>query len=248
MKGQTAMPTRATELLGVGLYSVPEVAQLIRVSTSNVRRWVDGYEYRHRGTTRTTPPLICPELRAKEGAAELLTFLDLMELKFVSMFRSPPHRISMPVIRAAWLRASNYFASDHPFCMKQFRTDGKRIFAELQETTDRPSGMSRADFVEELAIAQLVFADMVEPFFLELEWDHDLANRYWPLGKKNRVVLDPQRSFGKPIDSPTGVRTFTLYQASLSGETRKRIAEWYDVPVIAVTKAVQYERYLQGVQ
>ncbi|MFQ5809752.1 MAG: hypothetical protein ACE5JM_09060, partial [Armatimonadota bacterium] len=65
--------------------------------------------------------------------------------------------------------------------------------------------------------------------------------RYWPLGRKKRVVLDLQRAFGKPIDAETGVPTFVLYQASQSGEPRDRIAAWYNVPLAAVSRAVEYE-------
>jgi hypothetical protein len=38
--------------------------------------------------------------------------------------------------------------------------------------------------------------------------------RWWPLGKQRSVVLDPQRSFGAPIASGSGIPTATLVLAA----------------------------------
>lgn len=240
------MMSEATQLIGKGLYSIAEVGKLIRIPSASVSRWVNGYAFQRHGIEHVTPPLIRAELRNQRGTQAPLTFLDLLELKFISMFRSPPHRVRMDVIRAAWERGAHYFNSDHPFCMARFRSDGKHIFAELRERSYRPDGIAENVLMEELAIAQLVFVDMVEPFCLDLAWDGDYANKYWPLGRDGRIVIDPRRSFGKPIDSETGMRAFTLYQASLSGESTERIAAWYDVPIEAILKSVEYEEWLQA--
>ena len=36
-------------LVGIGLYSFPEVAKLTGIESSQLRRWLRGYAYRHKG-------------------------------------------------------------------------------------------------------------------------------------------------------------------------------------------------------
>ena len=236
------MHTASTGLIGKGLYSFAEAGKLLRVPPRNLRRWTMGYTYSWHGEELASNPIIKLELPLREGHEAIVSFVNLMELKFVSMFRSK--HVSTHVIRAALERARRLWKSEHPFCMERFRTDGKGIFGELEDRKNWPGGISGNVPMEELSRAQLVFSPMVEPFFLELDWDGRLANRYWPLGKHGRIVLDPRRSFGQPIDSQTGVPTFTLYQAFQGGESRKGIADWYDVPLAAVAKSIEYEESL----
>lgn len=62
-----------------------------------------------------------------------------------------------------------------------------------------------------------------------------------PLGTKSRVIIDPRRSFGRPIDGPTGVPTYSLWGPTQSGESVERIADWFHVPMQAVRDAIEYE-------
>ena len=57
-------------------------------------------------------------------------------------------------------------------------------------------------------------------------------------------MLDPERSFGSPIDRETGVPTYALYGMYKSGEDAKKIASWYRVPVAGVEDAIEYEERL----
>jgi uncharacterized protein (DUF433 family) len=60
---------------------------------------------------------------------------------------------------------------------------------------------------------------------------------------KGRVVLDPERSFGKPIDAEAGVPTRALCDAALAGggQSPAVVAEWFGVPLEAVQAAVAFE-------
>ncbi len=97
--------------------------------------------------------------------------------------------------------------------------------------------------VEDLKKGQYVFDQIVRPFFRKLEYrGANEAMRYWPLEPKGRVVLDPDRHFGKPIDAQTGVPTKSLYEAVKAGEEPVVVAAWFHVPIDAVTSAVQFEQ------
>ncbi len=175
--------------------------------------------------------------RVFDSEERIVTFLELMELHFISMFRS--ENVSLQTIRKAALAASNRFKTDYPFAVRRFDTDGRTIFATLIEhETD-------AVLVEDLKRGQYVFNEIVRPFFRKLDYrgTNDVI-RYWPLEHNGRVVLDPQRQFGRPIDAKTGVPTRSLYEAVKAGEEAVVVAEWFGVPLQAVTLAVKFEESL----
>jgi len=212
----------AANRLGVGLYSVSEAARLVRVSSQQIRRWIDPKD-----------GVIERVLAPTEGT---ITFLELMELHFVHMFRQAG--VSLQTIRMAAKTAAKHFGCQHPFTVHRFDTDGRTIFATLIQSERKKA------LVEDLKHGQLVFDDIIRPFFKKLEYHKDDAIRFWPLGSTRRVVLDPLRHFGKPIDAPTGVPTTALFHAVKAGGDPSTVATWFNVPDAAVAAAVKFEESL----
>lgn len=206
--------------LGIGLYSIPEAARIVGAPIPKIRRWINPRE-------RLIPRRLSPEERT-------ITFLELMELHFVSMFRA--EGVSLQTIRKAAAAASHRFNTDYPFAVRRFDTDGRTIFATLiKEETD-------AVLMEDLKRGQYVFNEIMRPFFRKLEYHgRNEVMRYWPLEPRGRIVLDPNRHFGKPIDAKTGVPTKSLYEAVRAGQAVGVVADWFGVPVRAVELAVQFE-------
>jgi uncharacterized protein (DUF433 family) len=68
------------------------------------------------------------------------------------------------------------------------------------------------------------------------------ATRWYPLPKSKAVVFDPERSFGQPILSDSGVPTIAIVEAlKAEGGNVKRVARLYEIPTAAVRKAVAFE-------
>ncbi len=215
--------------LGIGLYDLTDAARLLQVERAKVRRWIHGY--------RSYPPLFhsdFPELIQDD----IVTFTDLMELRLISAFRR--YGVSLQTIRLAAIRASQLFDTTHPFAVKRFHTDGKTVFAEEEM---RKTGEELPDtFFEDMTRSQYAL-DYVQDFFIDrVDYKDDVALHYWPLGKEKGIVLDPWRSFGKPILDAFGTPTFPLGQMALAGESPERIAWWYEIRnVEAVREAVDFE-------
>jgi uncharacterized protein (DUF433 family)/DNA-binding transcriptional MerR regulator len=212
--------------LGLGIYSIPDAARLVGTSQANVRRWISPSE-----------GLVSRVF----GEDKLLTFAELMELHFIKMFRQ--EGVSMHTIKIASEKAAERFHSACPFSVKRFDTDGTSIFATLEsESNDK-------ELLEDIAKGQLVFERILRPFFRKLEYgkNFDLV-RYWPLSKSGRVVLDPTRKFGKPIDSETGIPINTILNALKAGggQSRTEVAKWLGIPITAVNKAVAFEQSLSA--
>lgn len=220
--------------VGVGLYSFPEAARIIGTSPRTLRQWAKTYRYTVRGVEYTRHPVIDRRLADED----VLTFLELIELLFVRLFRS--QGVSMGVIRKAARVAAQRFDTPYPFAVRRFDTDGKSIFATL---ADQPGEQL---VTEDLARGQYVFREVVHPYFRKLDYRGSAeALKFWPLDRDGRVVLDPRRHFGAPIDDETGVPTKALYDAvTAGGQSHETVAQWFDVPLAAVKAAVIYERSL----
>jgi uncharacterized protein (DUF433 family) len=226
--------------LGVGLYTIPEAARLLKVPARTLARWAEGYTFTYRDEKRFAAPLFRRE-HARLLEERILTFADLIEMMLIRMFSE--HGVSMPTIRAAAAAAIREFGTGHPFATRRFHTDGKRLFLETRRDDSGPAVDSA--FLRELPSFQLVLDEVARPFFFKLDYDQDEVLRYWPLGRDKGVVLDPRRSFGKPIVSRFGVPTWVLNEMVQAGETRDRVASWYEVSPEAVDAAVEFEQSLR---
>jgi uncharacterized protein (DUF433 family)/DNA-binding transcriptional MerR regulator len=218
MPAQLSEPNR----LGVGLYSVPDAARLIKVSSQQVRRWIDPQD-----------GLIQRVLSPDE---QTITFLELMELHFVKMFREAG--VSLQTVRRAATTAARHFECAYPFTIHRFDSDGRTIFATLIKAE------KKRKLIEDLQHGQYVFETIVRPFFKKLEYHQDDPVRFWPMGHSHRVVLDPRRQFGKPIDAASGVPTRALFRAVIAGDDPSTVATWFNVSAAAVAAAVKFEESL----
>jgi len=72
--------------VGVGYYTVPDAARLLRTAPRNIARWLDGYSYRGAdGNPMKTSPLWRTQFPRLGDALEI-GFRDLIELRFVLAF------------------------------------------------------------------------------------------------------------------------------------------------------------------
>jgi uncharacterized protein (DUF433 family) len=218
------MVSANTKFLGRGAYSVADAARFVGRHYNTIRYWLDPQ-------TGIVKPSYAIDAHA-------ISFAELMELHFINMFEA--QGVSFQTIRRAAAAAANRYHADYPFSFKRFDTDGRDIFATLTKKSDDK------ELVEDLKRGQYVFSNIVRPFFRKLDYDNSDVSRYWPLSKRKRVVLDPARSFGQPIDSKTGVPTKTLFYAvkAEGGQSIKQVAKWFDVPEAAVKSAVEFEKSL----
>lgn len=218
----------ASDYFNSGVYTFAEAAKLLRVKPATLRYWI--------GELQDTPPLFHRKFPDKP----ILAFADLMELHFVKMFLD--HDVSFQAIRKAANAAAKKFKTNYPFTVKRFDTDGREIFATLKSNeTDKI-------LVEHLQHGQYVFAKLIRPFFKKLDYrqtDNEIE-RYWPLRKSGRVVLDPTRRFGEPIDAETGVPISVILDAvhAGGGQDVPQVANWFEIPVEAVKAAIRFERLL----
>ncbi len=218
-----------TAMLGHGIFAIPEAARLLGVPGASIRRWLFGA----RQDTQRQPVLV-PDYDPIDHQYAL-SFLDLVQLRFVAEFRHLG--IGLREIRTAAERASELLNTQHPFATKRFLTDGRHIIAQIADPDRSPSLLTLSKYQFELEA-------LVRPLLRrEIDFgDMDYAERWWPAGRDTGVVVDPTRNRGTPTLDATGVPTAVLATAADNGQAVPSIAAWYEIPQSQVEAALRFER------
>jgi hypothetical protein len=128
-----------------------------------------------------SPPVFPSALSAGDGTITV-TFLDLIEIRFVDAFISAGVR--WKTLRDAYARVAAALGS-HPFSRGRFVTDGRAMFQEFARERSARSDHAFADVVT----GQTIFGAALTPYLATLKFDNDdLAIEWWPLGKRRGTL------------------------------------------------------------
>jgi hypothetical protein len=150
--------------------------------------------------------------------------------------------VSPQRVRAAIQLAQQLIGDDHPLSTDRFRTDGRDIFFKVIEKDEHGDERER---LLNLFRRQYEFKQIIEPLLRTIDFDsHGLPNKWWPLGRRESIVVDPARSFGQPIDALSSVPTKVLAQAGRVNGIAAA-ARAYDVPEAAIRRATHFESTME---
>jgi len=216
--------------LGIGYYTVAEASHLLRTQTRMIRRWIGGYtvsgvEY---------SPLFDPQIPRFDDCFEL-GFRDLIELRFVLAFYN--EGVPYQTIRTCFSAAQDRLSSERPFSTQKFRTDGKTIFLDSIEKTGATETI-------DLKRGQYVFTHIMKQFFRGLEFEGSDVKRWRPQSGRDRIIIDPERSFGQPIVDQYSIPTAILADEVSEDQSEGEVAALYEIDVADVRASVQFERSL----
>ena len=159
-----------------------------------------------------------------------ISFFDLVDLLVAGQLRAAG--VTMRIVRASYEILRNDIGTPHPFCHELIRTDGKRVFV---------------DAANQLGDDRLLDVVSRQQFFISfrsllksIDYRGKLA-AVWKIS--DGVVIDPQRSFGKPVVGKTGVTTFVLAnQYRANGSDVELVSDLYGVCQHDVLNAVDFEK------
>ncbi len=223
------------QLIGKGLYTLRDAYRFTQVPSRRIVRWTRGYKYRYAGKVLFSKPLVAHELNPVNNQP-ILSFLDLIEIRFLNAFRS--YGVSWKAIRIAAQRAQEILKYTHPFSTKRFKTEGRSIFADfVDETGDQ--------LLLDLVRDQYEFKKVVSPYlYTGIEFYNEEPMRWWPMGKSAGIVIDPQLSFGAPTVARVGIQTRVLMNSYKAENSYEAVADWYGINTTMVEHAIQYEKNL----
>ena len=210
-----------------GVYPVVDAAALIQatspdlsgpVTTRHLFRWVrDGLTGHY--------------LTGFRGEDVALTFLDLISLRLIALFRA--HKVKSHEIRAAHHELQKARGWSHPFAMEPIWISGLHIYIRENNIPIAITKHWQAafDFVELYVgpMHQLAFGGDQYP----LTWE-----------PQDGIVLDPRISFGEPCLKGTRIATQVLWALVAAGDPPERVARAYRVSLGQVEAAMAWENKL----
>jgi uncharacterized protein (DUF433 family) len=207
--------------LGIGLYTIPDVAKILQLDKTFVRRWLHEYwgnKFDNKGFSSWG-----------KGRDKAIPFFTLIE--FFVFYQLRKQGASAQNIAKAHEIISQELTTPFPFANAIILTDGKKILY----TTDGDL-IINADRSK-----QINFKSIIEQFCHKIDFDKDqLALRYWPLGKGKNIVVDPHHQLGRPTIKNTNILAETLYTMYTSGEKISFISSLYEVSENDVKASIEF--------
>jgi uncharacterized protein (DUF433 family) len=217
------------ERLARPLYTYAEADRLAGVPRGTSSRWVKGYQYWSEFGERIAQPSITagPADRTQPG----VSFFDLIGIKGIAGLKLMG--FSLPRIREVVRYCQDQLGVAYPLATETFKTDRNRIYmtagdGRLLEVLGGQRGAQAWDAV-------------LNPFLDTLDYHNDFARRWWPLGRDDPVIVDPDYGFGSPVIVGSGLRTELVGERRDVGDPPEIIAYDFSLTPEQVASALKME-------
>lgn len=212
--------------LGIGVYTLPDLASILNLKYFKVQRLLNEY-----WDKRLTNSLNSNYSWTVENN-KAVSFHTLVE--FYIYFQLKESGVSTQRILKAHKELSKTYNTPFPFAKSEILNAincfGKKIVFELNQE----------DIIDLDSTKQLNLR-FIKNFMKKLDFDNNnLAERLYPLGKRNAVIVDPKHQFGQPTIKGTNIFPDTIYNLYKSKESKKFIAASYDLSLKQVNDAIEY--------
>lgn len=211
--------------LGTGIYTIPEVASILNLPQSKVRRWMNEY-WNEAFVDNYT-------FKFSDGTGrELVTnFYTLIE--FFTFYQLRSNGVSAQKVVTAHDVLSDFLKTKYPFATSNILTDGKTVLFNGEV----------GEIIKVDRSLQVVIKEVFEPFCKKIDFGQNhLAERFFPLGKTHEIIIDPHRQFGQPVVGDTNILCETVFQLYKGGESKNVIANLYGLTQKQVNDAISYLR------
>jgi len=221
------MSFKNTLAIGNGIYTVPDIANILRLPYHKVNTWLNEYWDGKLGR------VFKGKYSWRIDSTRAVSFHTLIE--FYVMMQFAEAGVKPIQVLKAHNELSQTYKTIFPFAQKQIieniSTDGKKIYLNLDGTALTLDGSRQFNL------------DFIKLFFKKLEFDNELlATRLWPLGKDKAVVCDPQHKFGQPVIDGTNIQTEAVYKMYMAKEPIPFIAGLYELPEQKVKDAISFHK------
>ncbi len=216
-------------------YRAGEAAHILALPSGTVQAWSFGHDYRHAdGKAKRFKRVIEPA----DARRKLLSFANLCELHLLGVIRRR-HRVALPQVRQAVDYTREQLNEPRPLLSARFSTNGIDLFVEragqLLNVSRQGQQAMRDDFEQALGrIGYNTRGAPVRLFPLSRPLSH-------PGDQPKAIVVDPLRSFGRPVLADAFVRTEVIADRYGAGDSIKDMADDYRVSPSQVEEALRFE-------
>ena len=155
---------------------------------------------------REAQPLFTPQ--PEQGP--MVSFLQLIEIVVAGRLRKAEHASFKTVFRS-YQNAQREYDYEYPFAHINLEAIGGHIVHWIHGTV-RSVSLQAIDETQQWTLPGL-FYEIRE----QLEYEHDLAARWYPVGKEVPIIVDPQFSSGVPTIVGRGVTVSTIHKRFKDG-------------------------------
>ena len=205
------------------MYSFSEVAHLSGVSVSTVRNWLRGYT--------TQQGRVEPLFQQYDTEEKYCSFLQLVEIVVAAKFRKAEHT-AFHTIRYAYDNARKIYKLEYPFASLELKAIGGHIVHIIHIPN---IGLRALDQPEQYTIPNLV-----QEAIAQLEYEGELAKKWWPVGKEVPIVVDPLISAGLPIVEGRGVTVGAIRKRFLANQKIAFIAKDFGLKRDVIEQVIRY--------
>jgi uncharacterized protein (DUF433 family) len=212
---------KSNSKLGDGIYSIRDLAFILRLPAGKVHRWMNEFWDTRLGEKYNG------KYSWGSGREKATNFYTLIE--FYVFYQLRENKVATKTIFTAHEQMKEQLRTHYPFASAPVLTDGKRILYALEDGTTIHADKSQ----------QIAFKQIIEAFCKKIEFSEDqLAGRFWPLGRDHRIVVDPHHQFGQPVIEKTNLLAETIHDLHDAGESKEFLSRLYNISMKEVNDAV----------
>lgn len=210
--------------IGKGIYTLKDVASILKMPYPTVRRWVRTYWDGRLGKK------FQKQYSWERDGSVAVSFHTVVELYVMIQFAEKGVKTQDVLI--AHEELSQLLKTPFPFAQKEVldevKTDGKTVFWKFDGALISMNGTRQINL------------DIIQVFFKKLEFEGDVVSRLWPMGKESSIVIDPKRKFGHPILDGRNIYPETLHGYYRAGDSIPFIAYIFEITEKEVKDAIDF--------
>ncbi len=206
---------------GMGIYTISDASEILRIPKAKIRYWFNRYvggEFKK---------LNRDGYFYDSGDVLAVNFLTLIET-YVFYHLKEKGVPTNKIIEAHQI-LSNFHQTPYPFALKKFLCSGQDLLHEID-----------GDIISLDNRRQYALADIILHFSENIDFSEDFASKYYPRGRDNSVVINPQNQYGSPIIDGTNIKISTIHSLYDGGEDPKFIASLFEIDERKVLDAIDF--------
>jgi uncharacterized protein (DUF433 family) len=215
------------------IYGIVDAARYLRIPAVTLGTWVHGRSYPTTQGRRSSDRII-----ETPGNGGTLSWTNLAEAHVLSALRRY-HKVSMANIRRALGYVKRQYGWKHPLIEAGFKTDGVNLFVEEVGALVNVSEQG-----------QVAIRESLSAYLERLDWakGDKLATSLFPFVRQHDpsepklVLIDPRRSFGRPVIVGTTIPTSAVADRFFAGDSPEHLAKDFRLTEDQVLEAIRYER------
>lgn len=204
-------PTYETVELGKGIYTISDLAYVLKMKKSKVRYWVNSY------LREKLPEITAHRYNMNPDQGIFVNFSSLLELYIFEQLELKGH--SRKKILECYQVISKKYNTNYPFTKKKIVSAGGAILFEDD------GKLINAD-----RTLQINMNKVLTQYLEKIEFNvKGKAIKFFPQGKNSSVVLDPEIQFGTPTIIGTRISAHTVVDSYNSGDSKQLISMIYGI-------------------